>query len=54
MIWVGCGGEHDHARRYPFWNDSPVVGWWAFDIFYITPFLAIPYLHTVNREIFAD
>ena len=32
----------------------PVVGWWAFDIFYITPFLAIPYLHTVNREIFAD
>jgi hypothetical protein len=32
----------------------PVVGWWAFDIFYITPFLAIPYLHTVNREIFSD
>lgn len=28
-----------------------MVGWWAFDIFYITPFLAIPYLHTVNREI---
>ena len=32
----------------------PVVGWWLYDIFYITPFLAIPYLHTVNREIFAD
>jgi hypothetical protein len=32
----------------------PVVGWWIYDIFYITPFLAIPYLHTVNREIFAD
>ena len=32
----------------------PVVGWWIYDIFYITPFLAIPYLHTVNREIFSD
>jgi hypothetical protein len=32
----------------------PVLGWWAFNVFYITPFLAIPYLHTVNREIFAD
>jgi hypothetical protein len=32
----------------------PVWGWWAYDIFYITPFLAIPYLHTVNREIFSE
>jgi hypothetical protein len=32
----------------------PVIGWWLYDIFYISPFLAIPYLHTVNREIFAD
>jgi hypothetical protein len=32
----------------------PVWGWWLYDIFYITPFLAIPYLHTVNREIFSD
>jgi hypothetical protein len=32
----------------------PVVGWWLYDIFYITPFLAMPYLHTVNREIFSD
>ena len=32
----------------------PVWGWWIYDIFYITPFLAIPYLHTVNREIFTD
>ncbi len=30
----------------------PVIGWWIYDIFYITPFLAIPYLHSVNREIF--
>ena len=32
----------------------PVLGWWAYNIFYITPFLAIPYLHTVNREVFSD
>jgi len=32
----------------------PVLGWWIYDIFYITPFVAIPYLHTVNREIFTD
>jgi len=32
----------------------PVIGWWLYNIFYITPFLAIPYLHTVNREIFTD
>ncbi len=32
----------------------PVVGWWVFNIFYITPFLAIPYLHTVNRDIFSE
>ena len=32
----------------------PVLGWWIFDIMYITPFLAIPYLHTVDREIFSE
>ncbi|MGV0740600.1 hypothetical protein ABQF35_30095 [Mycobacterium syngnathidarum] len=32
----------------------PVWGWWAYDILYIAAFLAIPYLHTVNREIFSD
>lgn len=32
----------------------PVLGWWIYDVMYITPFLAIPYLHTVNREIFSD
>jgi hypothetical protein len=32
----------------------PVIGWWLYDIFYITPYLAIPYLHTVNREMFSD
>ena len=31
----------------------PVIGWWLYDIFYITPFLALPYLHSVNREIFS-
>ncbi|MGU3650122.1 hypothetical protein [Mycolicibacterium sp. A43C] len=32
----------------------PVIAWWLYDIFYITPFLAIPYLHSVNREVFSD
>jgi hypothetical protein len=32
----------------------PVIGWWAYDILYITPFVSLPYLHTVNREIFTD
>ena len=32
----------------------PVIGWWLYDIFYITPFVALPYLHTVNREIFSE
>lgn len=32
----------------------PVIGWWLYNVFYITPFLAIPYLHTVNREVFTD
>jgi len=32
----------------------PVIGWWIYDIVFITPFLAIPYLHTVNRETFSE
>ena len=32
----------------------PVWGWWLYDIWYITPFLSLPYLHTVNREIFSE
>lgn len=32
----------------------PVIGRWIYDILYITPFLAVPYLHAVNREIFSD
>jgi hypothetical protein len=32
----------------------PVIGWWLYDIFYITPFVSLPFLHTVNREIFTD
>lgn len=47
--------EHDRLRRRPvFGVVFPVLGWWIYDIMYITPFLAIPYLHTVNREIFTD
>ena len=55
VIWVG------YAANMTIYADTrfthvvlPVIGWWLFDIFYITPFLAIPYLHTVNREVFSD
>jgi hypothetical protein len=34
--------------------DKWLISGSLYDIFYITPFLAIPYLHTVNREIFSD
>jgi hypothetical protein len=33
---------------------APVYGWWIFNLFYITPFVALPYLHTVNRAAFSD
>lgn len=55
VIWVG------YVANMTIYADTrythvvlPVIGWWLFDIFYITPFLAIPYLHTVNREVFTD
>ena len=55
VIWVGYVVNMTMYADIRFDGTiAPVVGWWAFDIFYITPFLAIPYLHTVNREIFAD
>jgi hypothetical protein len=32
-----------------------VTGWWAYDIVYmVTPLVLIPYLHTINREMFTD
>ena len=55
VIWVGYIANMTMYADIRF--DAtvlPVFGWWLYDIFYITPFLAIPYLHTVNREIFAD
>jgi len=33
---------------------GPVWFWWAYNIWYMTPFIIIPYLYTVNREMFAD
>ncbi|HLS00319.1 MULTISPECIES: hypothetical protein [Mycobacteriaceae] len=46
----GIHSSQRHADKKVF----PVIGWWLYDIFSVTPFLAIPYLHTVNREIFSD
>ncbi len=33
---------------------APVWGWWLFNIWYVTPFIAIPFLYTINREMFTD
>jgi hypothetical protein len=59
--WMGCIVWTGYNLNMTFFADVryshvafPVWGWWVYDIFYITPFLAIPYLHTVNREIFSD
>ena len=27
-----------------------VTGWWLFNIFYITPFLTLPWLYALNRR----
>ena len=32
----------------------PVYGWWIYSIWYITPFIVLPYLYTINREMFTD
>lgn len=31
-----------------------VTGYWAFNLVYMTPFIMLPYLHTVNKEVFTD
>jgi hypothetical protein len=31
-----------------------VTGYWAFNVFYMTPFIMLPYLHTMNRHQFTD
>ncbi|WP_433621232.1 hypothetical protein [Nocardia sp. CA-120079] len=55
VIWVGYVANMTLYADVRFQSVvAPVIGWWLYDIFYITPFLAIPYLHTVNREIFSD
>ncbi|MFD1815521.1 hypothetical protein [Rhodococcus gannanensis] len=55
VIWVGYITNMTVYADLRFTGTIlPVFGWWLYDIFYITPFLAIPYLHTVNREIFTD
>ena len=55
IVWVGYNTNMTIYGDIRFAHVTfPVWGWWIYDIFFITPFLAIPYLHTVNREIFAD
>jgi hypothetical protein len=33
---------------------APVWGWWLYDIWYITPFVILPYLYTINKEMFSS
>jgi len=55
IVWIGYNINMTIYGDVRYANITfPVWGWWLYDIFYITPFLAIPYLHTVNREIFTD
>ncbi|MFB4295129.1 hypothetical protein [Actinomadura sp. NTSP31] len=55
VIWVGYVANMTIFADVRYAHTVfPVIGWWLYDIFYITPFLAIPYLHTVNREVFSD
>ena len=55
IVWIGYNLNMTFYADVRFANITfPVLGWWIYDIFYITPFLALPYLHTVNREIFSE
>ena len=55
IVWVGYNSNMTIFADVRYANITfPVLGWWIYDIFYITPFLALPYLHTVNREIFSE
>ena len=55
IVWVGYNTNMIIFADVRFSHVTfPVIGWWIYDIFYITPFLSIPYLHTVNREIFTE
>jgi hypothetical protein len=55
LMWVGYVANMTTYADIRFSHVVfPVLGWWIYDIFYITPFVALPYLHTVNRDIFSD
>ena len=55
LMWVGYVANMTVYADIRFSNVVfPVIGWWLYDIFYITPFVSLPYLHTVNREIFSE
>jgi hypothetical protein len=55
LMWVGYVANMTMYADIRFSHVVfPVVGWWLYDIFYITPFVSLPYLHTVNREIFSE
>jgi len=32
----------------------PVYGWWLYNLWYLTPFIVLPYLYTIDPKIFAE
>jgi hypothetical protein len=55
VIWIGYVANMTIYADVRYANVVfPVIGWWLYNIFNTTPFIAIPYLDTVNREIFTD
>jgi len=55
FAWVGycCNMTTYYDLRFS--NTAwPVYGWWIYSIWYITPFIVLPYIYTINREMFTD
>lgn len=55
FFWVGYAANMVNAFPYRFaYTQFGMTAWWIIDIIYATPFLMIPYLHTVNRELWSE
>lgn len=51
IFWFGyiTNMSQDFAHRMGA-TETGVVGWWVFDIWYITPFVILPWMYAVNRR----
>ena len=53
--WIGYVYQFTHQFDWRMTHTAwGAIGWWLIDGIYLTPFLMIPYLHTVNRELWSD